>query len=429
MKTSNIFSALIIATTLAACSEGTKVEYSTAPVEKQNISTSITATGTIEPVTEVEVGTQVSGIIDRIYVDYNSEVHRGQVIAELDKTNLLSKLASAQSNLSNAQSSLNYQSANYKRYKTLYEKGLVSANDYENAKLNYEQAVQQVRVQQQNVQEAQTNLGYATITSPIDGVVLSKEVEEGQTVASAMTTPTLFIIAQDLTDMRVIDDIDEADIGGVKEGQRVTFTVDAFPDDIFEGAVTQVRQQATTESNVVTYEVVISAPNDQLKLKPGLTANVTIYTLEKNGVLAVPARALRFTPNEALLQEGETVEDVQAPFKVWTKEGNVFKAHKVEIGTSNGMLTEIVSGVKAGTEVLTDFEIIGGQEEEAEENTTSNPFMPRPRGNRNRGGAPGAGGANGARGGAPGAGGPGAGAPGGGAGGMGGGRPGGNFPR
>ena len=243
---------LIIATTFVACSEGTKVNYSTTPVEKQNISTSITATGTIEPVTEVEVGTQVSGIIDRIYVDYNSEVHRGQIIAELDKTNLLSKLASAQSNLSNAQSSLNYQSANYKRYKTLFEKGLVSANDYENAKLSYEQAVQQVKVQQQNVQEAQTNLGYATITSPIDGVVLSKEVEEGQTVASAMTTPTLFIIAQDLTDMRVIADIDEADIGGVKEGQRVTFTVDAFPDDVFEGAVTQLRQQATPESNVVT---------------------------------------------------------------------------------------------------------------------------------------------------------------------------------
>ena len=425
MKTSNIFATLIIATALAACSEGTKVEYSTAPVEKQNITTSITATGTIEPVTEVEVGTQVSGIIDRIYVDYNSEVHRGQVIAELDKTNLLSKLASAQSNLSNAQSSLNYQSANYKRYKTLYEKGLVSANDYENAKLSYEQAVQQVRVQQQNVTEAQTNLGYATITSPIDGVVLSKEVEEGQTVASAMTTPTLFIIAQDLTDMRVIADIDEADIGGVKEGQRVTFTVDAFPDDIFEGAVTQVRQQATTESNVVTYEVVISAPNDQLKLKPGLTANVTIYTMEKNGVLAVPARALRFTPNEALLQDGETVEDVQAPAKLWTKEGNVFKAHKVEVGLSNGMLTEIISGVKAGTEVLTDFEIIGG-EEESEEPATSNPFMPRP-GNRNRNGANGA---AGARGGAPGAGGAPSGAAGGGAG-MGGNRPagGGNFSR
>ena len=404
MKTNNIIATIILATALTACSEGTKVIYSTTPVEKQNISTSITATGTIEPVTEVEVGTQVSGIMDRIYVDYNSEVHRGQVIAELDKTNLLSKLASAQSNLSNAQSSLNYQSANYKRYKTLYEKGLVSANDYENAKLSYEQAVQQVKVQQQNVQEAQTNLGYATITSPIDGVVLSKEVEEGQTVASAMTTPTLFIIAQDLTDMRVIADIDEADIGGVKEGQRVTFTVDAFPDDTFEGAVTQVRQQATTESNVVTYEVVISAPNDQLKLKPGLTANVTIYTLEKNDVLAVPARALRFTPNETLLQEGETVEDVEGHAKVWTKEGNVFKAHKVEIGTSNGMLTEIISGVAAGTEVLTDFEIIGGKEEEADDNSTSNPFMPRPRNNRNNnrggangapgGGAPGAGGGN-----------------------------------
>ena len=384
MKIKHIFASLIVVSALTACSESQKVVYSTTPVEKQNISTSITATGTIEPVTEVEVGTQVSGIIDRIYVDYNSEVHKGQVIAELDKTNLLSELASAQSNLSNAQSSLNYQSANYKRFKTLFDKGLVSANDYESAKLTYEQAVQQVKIQQQNVQKAQTNLGYATITSPIDGIVLSKEVEEGQTVASAMTTPTLFIIAQDLTAMRVIADIDEADIGGVKEGQRVTFTVDAFPDDVFEGEVTQVRQEATTESNVVTYEVVISAPNDALKLKPGLTANVTIYTLEKNDVLAVPSRALRFTPNEALLTDEETVEDVNAPNKVWTKEGNTFKAHKVEIGTTNGMLTEIISGVSAGTEVLTDFEIIGGKEEEADERA-GNPFMPRPRNNNKNG--------------------------------------------
>ena len=330
MKTSSILTTLLIAAALTACGEKAKVEYTSEAAAKQNISTSITATGTIEPVTEVEVGTQVSGIIDRIYVDYNSEVHKGQIIAELDKTNLLSELASAQSNLNNSQASLTYQTANYKRYKALYEKGLVSANDYENAKLSYEQAVQQVKVQQQNVQKAQTNLGYATITSPIDGIVLSKEVEEGQTVASAMTTPTLFIIAQDLTDMRVIADIDEADIGGVKEGQRVSFTVDAFPDDTFEGKVTQVRQEATTESNVVTYEVVISAPNEHLKLKPGLTANVTIYTLERNGVLAVPSRAIRFTPNEVLLQEDETVIDTDAPTKVWTKEGNTFKAHKVE---------------------------------------------------------------------------------------------------
>ena len=381
MKATSYISIFLLSAALTACGEKTKVEYSSEPAAQQNISTSITATGTIEPVTEVEVGTQVSGIIDRIYVDYNSEVHKGQVIAELDKTNLLSELASAQSNLSNAQASLTYQTANYKRYKALYDKGLVSANDYENAELSYSQAVQQVKVQQQNVQKAQTNLGYATITSPIDGIVLSKEVEEGQTVASAMTTPTLFIIAQDLTDMRVIADIDEADIGGVKEGQRVSFTVDAFPDDVFEGKVTQVRQEATTESNVVTYEVVISAPNDHLKLKPGLTANVTIYTLEKNGVLAVPSRALRFTPNEALLQEGETVADIEAAAKVWTKEGNTFKAHKVETGTTNGIYTEIISGITAGTAVLTDFEIIGGQPQAGAEQP-SNPFMPRPRGNK-----------------------------------------------
>lgn len=181
--------------------------------------------------------------------------------------------------------------------------------------------------------------------------------------------------------MRVIADIDEADIGGVKEGQRVTFTVDAFPEDSFEGAVTQVRQQATTESNVVTYEVVISAPNVDLKLKPGLTANVTIYTLEKNDVLAVPAKALRFQPNEALLQKGETIEDCEGRFKVWTKEGTVFKAHKVETGTTNGVMTEILSGIAPGTDVLTDFNISGGEMGMPEQQAT-NPFMPRP-GNRN----------------------------------------------
>ncbi len=378
-KLAAIISAALI---IASCSNDPKVTYNSATVQRQDISTSITATGTIEPVTEVEVGTQVSGIIDKIYVDYNSEVKRGQVIAELDKTNLLSKLASAQSNLSNAQSDLAFQKANYNRFKTLYEKGLVSANDYENAKLSYDKAVQTVKVQQQAVQEAQTNLGYATITAPINGVVLAKKVEEGQTVASSMTTPTLFIIAQDLTDMRVIADIDEADIGGVKEGQRVSFTVDAFPDDTFEGTVTQVRQQATTESNVVTYEVVISAPNNDLKLKPGLTANVTIYTLEKNGVMAVPSKALRFTPNEAIMTKEQTIEDVQAPAKLWTLNGNTFKAHAVELGTTNGSLTEIISGIDEGTEVLVDFNIDGGEEEEEEK--TGNPFMPRPRNNKKK---------------------------------------------
>ena len=377
MNTKSIFAAILLAAAIiTGCSSEQKVTYNSVPAQRQDITTSITATGTIEPVTEVEVGTQVSGIIDKIYVDYNSEVKRGQIIAELDKTNLLSKLASAQSNLSNAKSDLAYQTANFKRYQTLYDKGLVSTNDYENAKLTYDKATQTVRVQQQAVQEAQTNLGYATITAPIDGVVLAKKVEEGQTVASSMTTPTLFIIAQDLTDMRVIADIDEADIGGVKEGQRVSFTVDAFPDDTFEGEVTQVRQQATTTSNVVTYAVVISARNDDLKLKPGLTANVTIYTMEKKDVLSVPTKALRFAPNEAIMTDSEKIEDVESSNKVWTKEGDTFKAHAVEIGVTNGTLTEIMSGISEGTDVLTDFNIEGEMEEEEQ---ASNPFMPHPR--------------------------------------------------
>ena len=357
-----------------------KVSFDTAKVVKQNISTSITATGTIEPVTSVTVGTQVSGIVAKLYVDYNSVVKKGQIIAELDKTNLISELNTAKANLSSAQSTLNYEIANYNRFKTLYDKGLISADDYENAKLSYDKARQSVASSHESVQKAQTNLGYATITSPIDGVVLSKAVEEGQTVAASFNTPELFTIAQDLTDMRVIANIDEADIGGVKEGQRVSFTVDAFPDDSFEGKVTQVRQQATTESNVVTYEVVISAPNNDLKLKPGLTANVTIFTMEKNDVMAVPSKALRFTPNEVLLSKGEMIDDCEGDHKVWTKEGNTFKAHKVEIGTSNGMLTEIVSGISEGMDVLVDFNISGGDAPSAEQKA-SNPFMPRPRNN------------------------------------------------
>ena len=368
--------------TLSGDKKEEKVEFETAQAVMGNIQTTITATGTIEPVTSVTVGTQVSGIVSKLYVDYNSVVKKGQIIAELDKTNLTSELNTARANLSSAQSTLNYEQTNYSRYQKLYDKGLVSADEYETAKLSYLKAKEQVNTSRESVQKAQTNLGYATITSPIDGVVLSKAVEEGQTVAASFNTPELFTIAQDLTDMRVIADIDEADIGGVKEGQRVTFTVDAFPDDLFQGNVTQVRQQATTESNVVTYEVVISAPNNDLKLKPGLTANVTIFTLEKNDVLTVPAKALRFTINDALLSEGQTIEDIEAPAKVWTLEGNVFKAHAVETGTTNGMLTEITGGISAGTEVLVDFTISGGEEQAGAQQQAQNPFMPRPRNNR-----------------------------------------------
>ncbi len=368
---------------VTSCSEKPQTEYETTVVEKGNISTTVTATGTIEPVTSVEVGTQVSGIVSKIYVDYNSIVKAGQVIAELDKTNLTSTLESQRANLTSAQSALQYQKANFDRQKTLYDKGLISANDFEQARLSYVQAQQQVTTARQSVKRAETDLGYATITSPINGVVLSKAVEEGQTVAASFSTPTLFTIAQDLTDMRVIADIDEADIGDVKEGQRVTFTVDAFPNDIFEGAVTQVRQQATTESNVVTYEVVISAPNADLKLMPGLTANVTIFTLEKNDVLTVSAKALRFAPNEALIAEDETIEPSDSKNKLWVREGKTFRAIPVEVGVTNGTMTEVVSGIQAGTEVLADM-VFGEQAEGDASSQNKNPFMPGPRNNRNQ---------------------------------------------
>lgn len=358
-----------------------KITFDTAAVAPANIMNSITATGTIEPVTSVTVGTQVSGIVSKLFVDYNSVVKKGQVIAELDKTNLMSQLNTAKTQLATAQSQLNYQTANYKRYKTLFEKGLVAADDFDNAKLSYTQAKEQVASAKEEVQRAQTNLGYATITSPIDGVVLSKSVEEGQTVAASFSTPELFTIAQDLTNMQVVADVDEADIGDVKEGERVTFTVDAYPDDTFEGEVKQVRQEATTTNNVVTYEVVISAPNADLKLKPGLTANVTIYTAERKGVLSMPSKALRFTPQKETVGKMKIVDVANAKNKVWTIEGNSIVAHKVNIGMTDGTNTQIVGGIAEGTKVVTGLNVMGGEDEKPmEAQGESSPFAPGPPG-------------------------------------------------
>lgn len=356
-----------------------EVSFVTEKVAPANIQNSITATGSIEPVTEVTVGTQVSGIISKIYVDYNSEVKKGQVIAELDKTNLISTLNTAKANLNNAESTLSYQTANYKRYKELYDKGLVSADEYENALLTYKQAKEQVTSAKESVQTAQTNLGYATITAPIDGVILSKAVEEGQTVAASYNTPELFTVAKDLKDMQVVADVDEADIGNVTEGARVTFTVDAFPNDTFSGTVTQVRQEATETDNVVTYEVVISARNDDLKLKPGLTANVTIYTTEMQGVLSVSNKALRFTPVKETVGNKKIV-DCNGTSKVWTLEGDKLVAHAVKIGMTDGTHTQIISGVKEGQTIITELEVTteGGEGMEPQEGGERSPFAPGP---------------------------------------------------
>ena len=358
-----------------------EVTYETAKVEKATIGNSVTATGTIEAVTSVDVGTQVSGIIDKIYVDYNSIVKKGQVIAELDKTNLVSELNSATSQLAGAKSDLQYQQSNFARQKTLYDKGLISANDFESARLALQQAQSTVAQRQEAVKKAQTNLSYATITSPIDGIVLSKSVEEGQTVASSFSTPTLFTIVKDMTDMRVVANVDEADIGEVQVGQRVTYTVDAYPDDTFEGTVTQVRNEATTENNVVTYEVVISAPNPDLKLKPGLTANVTIYTLERTGIVSVPTKALRFTPTKETVGKQDKIIDCQGTHKLWVRDGRTFRAYAVKTGITNGTRTEIVSGLKEGATVVVDLKEASADDQSgdtAEGGSEKSPFAPGP---------------------------------------------------
>ena len=376
---------VIVAVAAWAMSGGKKEEDINFKEEKVGLKTlqnSVTATGTIEAVTSVTVGTQVSGIVNKLYVDYNSQVKKGQDIAELDKTNLLSELNTAKANLASAQSSLNYQAANMERYKTLYKKGLVSADEYENALLTYRQAKEQVASSKENVQRAQTNLGYATITSPIDGTVISKSVEEGQTVAASFNTPELFTIAKDLTNMQVVANVDEADIGNVKEGDRVTFTVDAYPDDTFEGTVKQVRLEATTTNNVVTYEVVISAPNADLKLKPGLTANVTIYTQERSGVLAVANKALRFTPTKETVGKDMKIVDCKGKNKVWTLNGNTLTAHPVTIGQSDGINTEITKGLKQGDKIVTEIVVNVPEEEDAPQQSQGLISGPGPRGKK-----------------------------------------------
>ena len=376
---------VIVAVAAWAMSGGKKEEdinFKEEKVALKTLQNSVTATGTIEAVTSVTVGTQVSGIVNKLYVDYNSQVKKGQVIAELDKTNLLSELNTAKANLASAQSSLNYQAANMERYKTLYKKGLVSADEYENALLTYRQAKEQVASSKENVQRAQTNLGYATITSPIDGTVISKSVEEGQTVAASFNTPELFTIAKDLTNMQVVANVDEADIGGVKEGDRVTFTVDAYPDDTFEGTVKQVRLEATTTNNVVTYEVVISAPNADLKLKPGLTANVTIYTQERSGVLAVANKALRFTPTKETVGKDMKIVDCKGKNKVWTLNGKTLTAHPVTIGQTDGINTEITKGLKQGDKIVTEIVVKVPEEEDAPQQSQGLISGPGPRGKK-----------------------------------------------
>ena len=362
----------------------------TATAARGDVSNSVTATGSIEPVTQVEVGTQVSGIIDKLYADYNSVVTKGQLIAEMDKVTLQSELTSQQATYDGAKAEYEYQQKNYLRNQALHEKQLISDTEFEESTYNYAKAKSAYESSEANLAKAKRNLAYATITSPIDGVVISRAVEEGQTVAAGFETPTLFTIAADLTQMQVIADVDEADIGGVKEGQRVEFTVDAYPNDTFEGTVTQVRLEATEESNVITYEVVISAHNPDLKLKPGLTANVTIYIAERRNVVNIPVKALRFVPDppSSKAPAPEQTPQPQAPDNdslktVWVQEGQEWNPRQVKVGMDNGVSVEICSGLNEGEVVAVDRKSNAGMTEaQLAGNQEESPFMPKPPGKK-----------------------------------------------
>lgn len=395
MKKRNIIlvavTAIVLLVILYMCSgkkSSSKVTFESTKVSRHDIETSITATGTLQADT-VNVGTQVSGLVTKVFADYNSIVKKGQVVAELDKTTLEADLQSKIASMRSALSECQYQTKNFERYKQLHEKQLVSQSDYDTALDTYNKAKQAYDVAKQDYVKSKTNLGYATIYSPVDGIVLSRSVAVGQTVAATYSTPKLFTIAKNLKDLQVVAKVDEADIGNIVQGQRVSFTVDAFPDDTFEGSVKQVRLNAGASNNVVTYQVIITTNNELMKLKPGLTANVTIYTSEKSNVLSVPSKALRFTPDQTLVGKEAKIVDCNAPHKLWTRDGNTFTAHAVQIGITNGIRTEILSGIGEGQQVVLDAVAAGGKSDVSADssNQNSSPFMPKhPSNNKRKGG-------------------------------------------
>lgn len=383
MKTNKkILSLLLPAAALltASCSKKTSYELDTYTVEPLSLSEIVTATGTMESMTSVDVGTQVTGIISSLYVDFNDQVTKGQLIAEIDKTVLQSELQSADATLASAKATYDYTSANYARDKALYAEKLISEYEFQTSQKDYEVARMAYQKSQADRVRAAKNLTYAEITSPIDGIVVSREVEVGQTVVSNMSVASLYVIA-DLDHMQVVGNVDEADIGQVKVGQHVTFTVDAYPEDTFNGTVTQVRISPTTTNNVVTYEVIVSTTNPDHKLIPGMTANLSIYTLELENTLAVPLKALKFEPMEA---EGTSLPTPQ-PLKdqpeasVWIVKDNKLVQTAVKLGMKNSIYQQIESGIQPGDKIALQYQ--ESQQASAKgDRAQENPFMPKPPG-------------------------------------------------
>lgn len=395
------------------------IVFETAKIERGTINNTITATGTLEATNTVVVGTQVSGVIEKLYVDYNSVVKKGQLIAELDKSTLQSSLENAQADLDNAQAEYEYQEATLKRMQALFDKALLAQSDYDLALYNFKKSKAAVKSAQANMSRAARNLSYATIFSPIDGIVLNRAVEEGQTVAASMNTPELFTITNDLQKMQVEADIDEADIGMVKQNQRVTFTVDAFPELSFEGKVSEIRLQPNESSNVITYTVIVDVDNPEKKLKPGMTASITAYVEEASGVLLAAGKAIRFTPEKELMQEyiNSLPEDQRMPKTgkrsgdretnagqkmmqgpppemeknddntktLWLKEGNKISPVRVKTGINDGAKIEILSGLSEGDEIVLSMAIGADNETVKKDKSTadseqSSPFIQQRKG-------------------------------------------------
>lgn len=382
MKTIKLTAAAALLALVCSCSDKPTVRLETYEVQPTSMSEVVSATGTMESVTSVDVGTQVTGIIDKLYVDFNDEVTKGQLIAEIEKTLLDSELKSADASMASAKASYEYAKVNYERDKALHDENLISdyefqtsLKDYEVARLSYE------KTKSDRVRAAK-NLNYAEIYSPIDGIVVSREVEVGQTVVSSMNVANLYVIA-DLDNMQVVGAVDEADIGRVKVGQHVTFTIDSYPDEVFSGTVTQVRINPTTTNNVVTYEVIVGTDNPDHKLLPGMTANLSIYTLELDNILAVPLKALKFQPRSGEgLPEAVALSESDGT-SVWVEKDGRLVQTAVTTGLANGVYRQITSGLSAGDRVAIQYEESAPGKPEAG-NAEENPFMPKPPGARKK---------------------------------------------
>lgn len=391
MKSANLILSLTLLVQAVACTQRQKTEIETVTAERGELTETVTATGTVESVTQVDVGTQVTGIIDKLYADYNSIVTKGQLIAEIEKTLLESDLKSAEANVESARLTYEYNLTNFNRDKALHDKQLISDYEFQTSQKEYEVSKTTYDKAKADRVRAAKNLNYAEIYSPIDGIVISREVEVGQTVVSSMNVANLYTIA-DLDNMQVIGNVDEADIGQVKVGQSVTFSVDAYPDDLFHGQITQVRLNPTTESNVVTYEVVVAAPNPDHKLIPGLTANLTIYVMQEENILLLPSQAFAFEPQMPDGDSGLPHSTISLPDKsaleanekiVWvlTQDGTL--TPKVVItGASNGIKTQILEGIAEGDKVATDYNVTADAQDKPDGERS--PFAPQPPGSKKK---------------------------------------------